>query len=371
MRNTLTGCTRTALAVSIVGLSLISVARADVYTDRPGSLLIFPKVVRTTDRDTVIQLSSKYSMVNQVRCFYIDGQLDSQRNPVCSEVDFYLSLTRKQPTQWTGSAGRQVRSGDAFGSSGAGFDPGIVPALPLGFTGALVCLEVESSGFPVARNSLMGEATLVAPAGVASANESKYNAIAVPAGAALGLENDLDLNGGVSDPWEYGACPSVSRVNYVQGSANDPIIQAIGNGGLCAGGANAGLGCNSNVDCPLSSCTIGGASGSSVQNRISALPCRLDLENGVPTNVTLNFDSYNEFEERLSGSLGFSCWSSFDVARIPVKAGTFATATITSNPPIVGVVESFHSDSVGNSASRANNLHTEGSGVGTQIRLPD
>ena len=42
--------------------------------------------------------------------------------------------------------------GDPFGSDGAGYDPGLIPPVQVGFEGALICVEVDANGLPFLQN---------------------------------------------------------------------------------------------------------------------------------------------------------------------------------------------------------------------------
>jgi hypothetical protein len=140
-------------------------------TDRPGSILMFPKVVRTGQRDTIVQITNTGNSINWVHCFYLSAPDGSG---YCGAVDFELVLTRQQPTQWRVSQGRRVDPTDSFGSAGAGFDPGLIPPVPPGFQGALVCVEVDANGNPLGQNRLKGEVTIMDDS---TGDVSKYNAI--------------------------------------------------------------------------------------------------------------------------------------------------------------------------------------------------
>jgi hypothetical protein len=96
-------------------------ARADVTTERPGSILIFPKVVNAGTRDTVIQITNTGNNLEQLRCFYITSDSDS-RSPLCRITDFFLTLTKQQPTHWRAGIGRTFNN-----NSGGGIDTGIIP----------------------------------------------------------------------------------------------------------------------------------------------------------------------------------------------------------------------------------------------------
>ena len=90
-----------ALGLVGAGLMLASVAQASTSTERPGSILIFPKVVNDGTRDTVVQIANTGNSTNYMRCFYLDGES-------CTESDFEIVLTKQQPTHWRVSEGRRV-----------------------------------------------------------------------------------------------------------------------------------------------------------------------------------------------------------------------------------------------------------------------
>ena len=94
-------------------------------------------------------------------------------------------LTRQQPTHWAASQGRAVNPLDnnPGGQPGSGLDPGLVPPVPPGFTGFLICVETLVDGTPASMNSLIGVATVgqVNDDPAATNNVSKYNAVAIPA----------------------------------------------------------------------------------------------------------------------------------------------------------------------------------------------
>lgn len=339
---------------------LASSVAAEVATERPGSLLMFPKVVRDGQRDTVIQLTNTTTTENFVKCYYLNAQPGTNGAPVWTVSDFELLLTRQQPTHWRGSTGRQVNPFDPFGSENAGLDPGLVPPLPLGFVGALVCNEVSADGAPAAKNAIKGEATI----GGASGDYSKYNAIAFDAKAdPPPVGPDLDLNG-----TEYAKCPTAVRMNFVADGYLDRVIEDLGNAGICAGGQTPGAPCQTDAQCNGGTCSTGR---SSVVTTLTILPCNLDFLNGIPRRITVNFDVRDEFEVPYSGSTTIDCWGSFNIGNIAAMRSNllpggalpteFATVRISSSSggPFVAVAESFHVDSIGNAGSAAVNLHME------------
>jgi hypothetical protein len=364
---------RAGWLLGVLGVFLAAggaVQAQQIATERPGSILMFPKVVRDGLRDTVIEITNTGNMPNHVRCFYLDGSAGPDGRPVWRVRDFELDLTRQHPTHWRASGGRKVDMNSPFGSEEAGLDPGLVPGLPVGFAGALVCAEVGADGFPVALNSLKGEATIQGP----GVNESRYNALAVPGGAQISKDNTLDLNG-----TEYAACAAASRLNFIPDGALDPVIESLGNSGTCT--IPAGAPCQSITDCVVGGTCITGQT--AVTTNLTVLPCNLDFQNGIPSSVTLQFAVTDEFETPYSASTTVDCWASFNIGILPslrsnlLTGGAiptqYATARITSSNggPFVAIAESFHSDSIGNTGSAAVNLHMEGAAPGARIILSD
>src|SRR5512147_884585 len=87
-------------------------ARAEVNTDQPGAVVVFPKVIYDGTRDTIIQLSNAGGAPVRTRCFYTSPNVDEDNHPIWVTVDFQLTLTRLQPTVWLASTGRPVNPTD-------------------------------------------------------------------------------------------------------------------------------------------------------------------------------------------------------------------------------------------------------------------
>src|SRR5262249_15607607 len=76
-------------------------AWADVTTERPGSILILPKIVADGTRDTLIEVSNATNSLTTAHCFYVNGGLLDPsappgpfNPPQWQEIDFILFLTR-------------------------------------------------------------------------------------------------------------------------------------------------------------------------------------------------------------------------------------------------------------------------------------
>ncbi len=334
-----------ALVVAAV-LALGVTARADVTTEESGSIVVWPKVVNFNDRDTVIQLANTGNTLVHAHCYYTNAQLLNPEAPagpfnppLWQEVDFFIWLTRQQPTHWRVSTGRPVSPFDLFGTPGAGIDPGSVPPVPANFVGDLVCVEVDSDDNPVSGNKLKGEALLQ---NVNSGDVSKYSAIAIlggPNAGATGRELQLDND-------QYNSCPNVLMLNHFAQGVTDPVVEEFG---LCPDG-----------DCPI-------------DTELTLTPCQRDYENQVPGTVNVFFEIYNEFENRFSTTTSVTCWLNLELEDIgsgnvftPSVLGSLTALTRIepqgTSGGLLGVAEEFHrgpGDSGG--AAAAFSLFIEGS----------
>lgn len=355
------GLTAGCAVVTAFALALSAgAARADFSTERPGSILIFPKVVNTPleARNTVIQITNTSNLTRYAHCFYVNGAAENpfQRPdpalnpPLCSITDFELTLTKQQPTHWLVSQGRRVDPSDScFGDpnarcNGAGIDPGAVPPVPPAFTGALVCVEVDESGNPIASNALKGEATI---GDTALGDVTKYNAVAI---SGIDPDDDLDLE---LNNTEYNACPGGLVLNFQAEGGSDPVIDELGSGA------------------------------SQVNTALALVPCSADFDNLIAGKVTVQFDVRNEFEETSSASTTVTCWQSlslddsaaFSISNLGTMYGT-AKITPADGGGVVGVASTRRIDTTTGASGTADvNLHVEGNNpstnTGSVIRIRD
>jgi hypothetical protein len=79
---------------------------------------------------------------------------------------------------------------------------------------------------------------------------------------------------------EYDSCPRVLLLNHFFDDAPDPLL-----------------------DTP-------------VQSSLTLVPCSMDLEHGTPGTAMLQFDVFNEFEQRLSAMLSLTCFTETDLSDI-------------------------------------------------------
>lgn len=237
--------------------------QAELSTDQPGALLLFPKIVRDPQRDTVVQISNTTGGRLSLLCFYVNGAPDpTTGEPLCQAVDFKISLTRQQPTVWVAGSGLGAQPTD---NRPLELHPGLIPPLADGFMGQLLCGVIDEGEVPAARNALTGVATLVDRASGAA---HKYAAFSFRATGANNRDKVLAL-----DDREYSACPRLLLLNHFYDQAPDPVSSA------------------------------------AVTTNITFVPCSTDFEHSVPATTNLLFETFNEFEQRLSASLTVTCFA--------------------------------------------------------------
>ena len=332
-------------------------AQARVTTEESASILVFPKVIADGSRDTIIQITNTSNNMRHAHCFYVNAApsdptapISDSNPPLWTETDFDIWLTKQQPTHWVVSTGRRFDPTDAtcLGAAttpanncdpndgdpdnndccDAGLDPGRVPPSAPDFTGELKCIEVDASGFPVPGNALKGEATLVdlTSASTTTNEVSKYNALGLKGFDTNNMDGTLCLGGDVSASCptgaEYEACPRVWVLNHAAGGAPNPVAEA------------------QDID-------------STVSTSLTVVPCSENFETQDPPVVTLQFEIWNEFEERLSASTSFQCWASFSLD------GSDAT----SSNPFGGISAAFERGSAGSDVLKTNMRATGNLGV--------
>lgn len=275
---------------------------AEITTEAPASVLIFPKVVADGVHDTVIHMANASNITVSASCFYVRGDDQS-----CARTSFSLTLTKQQPTHWVVSQGRPQDPSDPHCSqdnsacNGAGLDPGPVPPVPSGFRGELLCVQVDASAAPLAGNALVGDAALMRDG---TTDVAKYNAFGL-----IALMNSPD-NSLLLDGVEYAACPASWSLNHVAEGGEDELA----------------------------------GPGSTTETILTAVPCSVAL-NTDPATVRgsdLAFVITNEFETTFTAATTVSCWtdsplsaisSAFDIVNL---GSLYARTTIT--PLTAGVI---------------------------------
>jgi len=340
MRMTMRNWWIAAAATALGTVAAAGVASADLTTEKSGSIVVYPKVIGTSERDTLIQMMNTGNATAHAHCFYINASIRGR----WIETDFDIWLTKQQPTHWLARSGRTVNFFDAFGSDGAGFDPGLIPPVPLGFQGELRCVQVDESGAPLRANKLKGSATLIR---IADGDVSEYNAIAFPGNPNAGVGNNdnvLDLDNTPGHAGDTNACPDTLTINTFSAGIDDPIVTELGD-------------CAVSGDCPI-------------ETFLTLVPCAQDLERLQQGKVTISIETFDEFETVLSTSITVDCWLNASLAD-PIFAGVFKRDTLAvtarfnpvpGNGGVIGVGEELRSDSDGglDSAWAAYNLHIEG-----------
>ncbi len=328
----------TFCAAAVGVLALAGVASAadywNVTTERSGSMVVFPKVIGTTQMDTIIRLANTGNPLAFVHCFYVTD--------TCAETDFDLILTKQQPTHWSASTGRRGAFNPVdWGTDATGLPPGLVPPVRPGFKGQLICLQVDPEGFPYPGNALKGEAVLRD----ANGDVSRYNATSFPAlFADADPRNVLELNKTPDSDGEYVACPDTLVFNHFKEGSPDRVTM------------QADASCDD---------TTGG--NCSVSTELTLVPCSIDLETATGGSVRLKFTIYDEFEQPQSANLSLSCWWSKTLDQINPVFTTLATPSaysritpVDGNGGVIALAEEFRKYGTATTTRAAFNVHGEG-----------
>ncbi len=329
---------RSAAELLLLTVLLTPAVEAQVSTEDPASVLVFPKIVADGARDTFIQLTNSSNSVVHATCFYVNAQLTfpnlppgPSNPPIWQKTDFEVALTAQQPTNWLASAGRIANPSDppcANGSTdcyGAGSDPGSVPSLPAGFVGELVCIEVDAAGFPISGNHLSAEVTLK---DLGTGDVAKYSAIGLAGFDTNNGDGELMLGD------EYAACPARWFIDHTSDGSEVP--------------------------------TVGG--GSSFHTNVTIVPCTQDFLTQIPTSTTLGFLVTNELEQTFSTSQAIQCWADLALGDVSIifQSSLLGTPTaqtrVVNGAGVVLVAEEFRSTGGATPlvASSAGNAYAEG-----------
>jgi len=376
---------RSTLAVALSGalaglLCGGQAALADVASDAPGAILVFPKVIVDTSIppssprgrvDTLIRISNVSARPASVHCFWVNANGHCHNSPgtVCNprkfavstpqcpnnglclpdwqETDFRINITPGQPVAWLASRGSVLcRPGDPI-------DP---PCIPLGqfrpgpngqdnegsnilpvsedpFVGHLKCIAVDTNGAPVDKNDLRGEAEIIR-SNPGDLDVSAYSALAIPAIPGRNNQDDTLVLGGPAA--EYSSCPNILIMEHFFDGATDPI----------------------SLDTVTTSLTI--------------VPCSEDYARQNPIVTPVQFLVFNEFEQRFSTSRVVTCYDDIQISNIETRsndrslfsaavAGTLTGQTRirgvgSAGHTILGIAEEFRSSG----SSAAFNLHFHG-----------
>ena len=406
---------KAARIVAVLIAATCAAARADVASDQPAAILVFPKVLVDITSpqvappariDTLIRVTNT-NPHNAVfmHCVYIDGtplcKADATKSclsspftcPIpgdnckvsCGEEDFDVYLTASQPVAWLASrSAGQCAPGDmlpCFPEASPNPSFGLLPPVPEDpFLGELECIEVDGSDKPVNQNDLKGEAEIIRSGpdtvDVESYNAIGFQAIAAPTG---GPNTTTTLTLGPTCPAGI-KNPATLCMGPLDCGANGPC-SACPDGVNCSAEYSASPGVL--ILDHFTEGAIDPVSGFPITTDLTLVPSSRDFTGASPSGIlTLFFLVFNEFEQRLSVSARMSCLHEFKLsdidatgspqnvvrARSPIfGAGTLATLTAqtrlqavsdaTHGNALLGIAEEFR---VGG-GSAAVNLHFSGS----------
>lgn len=328
------------LGVGLMAMALWGAqAQAGVSSDKPGSVVMWPKVIADGTRDTVITLTNTRNETAYAHCEYVqalglcsitgdfcDPQATVVDSPglcppvtgnVCisqwQSANFDVVLTRQQPTLWRVSTGRVANPfllspgicQDIPGVPPRQACPGLFligqvpPAPDQPFRGELRCIQVSADGSALPANGLKGEAiieTLPTEEIPVQTQMSKYNSINIEGLSAPAVAGLIRLDG-----IEYSACPEAVEVTHFA-----PGAQVI------------------SVPTPDTTCT---SSGCPVNTEITLVPCRADFINEIGARFATNIVYTNEFEQPASVESVFDCWANFDLRDLPFAPASFSGTT--------------------------------------------
>ncbi len=354
-------------ALGLGALLCAAPARADVASDQPAAILVFPKVVTgdvtigsgvfsaVLKSDTIIQISNTSSDPVTLQCFYVNANSHCSTSglvcnplvtPACPapedvclpgwvETDFRVVLTPFQPLGWTVSSGLAsedlpldgVLQRGPTGQSNVGTrvpplraEPASVGVLGQiddgrSVKGELKCVVVDDQGNAVARNVVKGEATIIsslsvltsigAGADVQIPNAERYNAVGIQAsGGDANGDKVLDLGGTAG---EYNGCANVLIMDHFFDYSPNPVANT------------------------------------QVFSDLTLVPCSENLRTQVPQQVVAQYLVFNEFEQRFSTSTPFQCYFDRPLSRIDTSNAArsvfsvFVSGTLTGQTRIRGI----------------------------------
>ncbi|HVO26693.1 MAG TPA: hypothetical protein VMW56_24035 [Candidatus Margulisiibacteriota bacterium] len=346
-------------------------ARADIASDKPAAIVIYPKIAVDTTKgvDTVVRLSN----TNQAQpilahCFYLDanshcsggdneGAICTSGASVCTsggqcipgwqEIDFRIRLTAAQPIEWKASDGlKQGRT--CNGGSNDGKPCKVADDCPGGGSCPLgipltsgVCqlnpskpcgVDQDCSPFPGGTCTTSNGGTLI-PGVPEDPFVGELKCIAIDENGVPIARNDLKGEGLLETSTETNLDVASYNAIGVQATGNQidpPNVLTLG-GQQCDSGDNAGLPCTSKQDCPNGTCVQMGeyngcpnflilnhffedaddpvpGSESTVQTNLVLVPCSEDLLRQIPGAAVVQYLVFNEFEQRFSTSKSVTCF---------------------------------------------------------------
>lgn len=270
--------------VSFCALTPPRAALAQPTLSASASIIVFPKVMSDGSRDTLIELANSSNSQVSALCLYLDGDSGLQ-------VNFDLFLSRQNSLRWTASQGLLCPDG-GLQCSAAG---GLIPPVPVGFRGALLCVEVDQSGATLAGNHLAAGSTIL---DLSSGDAAAYEAIGFSGLETLNDDETLCLGGAPNDDCplgaEYTACPDQWILSHVADGAEDPVVGA----------------------------------GSSVSTVLTFVNCGQDFFTATTPGSIVQIEAFNEFEQRLTTSIAIGApWREASLEEIDVILSLDALGT--------------------------------------------
>lgn len=392
-------------------------ARADIASDKPAAIVIYPKVAVDSNNgvDTVIRLSN----TNQttpilVHCFYLDanshcsggtaeGDICTANPTICTggglcvpgwqEVDFRLQLTGGQPIEWKASDGLLGgRTCDAGTNQGKACKvatdcPGGSCELGIPLTSGVcqrnptrVCgTDADCNPFPGGACNQSNSGTRI-PGVPEDSFVGELKCIAIDANGVPVPRNELKGEG---------LLETSTATNLDVASYNAIGVQATGvTGGdpnvLTLGGDPATAEYNGCPNFLILNHFFDDArdpvpgSSSSISTHVVFVPCSEDLLRQIPGAAVVQYLVFNEFEQRFSTSKSVTCFQDTALCKLDTPdcsrsifnvntAGTL-TGQTRINPigkaplpsGLLGIAVETHNNTTGGPRSAAFNLHMQG-----------
>jgi hypothetical protein len=392
------------------------VARADIASDKPAAIVIYPKIAVNTPNgvDTVVRLSN----TNQttpilVHCFYLDanshcsggtaeGNICTGNPTLCvngglclpgwQEVDFRIQLTGGQPIEWKASdgllAGRTCDGGTNDGKAckvatdcpGGGSCPlglpltsGVCQQNP----GRSCGTDADCNPFPGGKCTQSNSGTRV-PGVPEDSFVGELKCIAIDANGVPVPRNELKgealLETSTATNLDVASYNAIG-VQATGVTAGDPNVLTLGGDPASAeyNGCPNFLILNhffEDAKDPVPGST------STISTNIVFVPCSEDLLRQIPGSAVVQYLVFNEFEQRFSTSKSVTCFQDIRICNLDTPdcsrsifnvntAGTLSGQTRINpigKPPLpsalLGIAVETHNNGTAHSA--AFNLHMQG-----------
>lgn len=264
-----------AIVWLLAGVTAMASAAQNVANpSQKGSLLIFPKIDVSGERDTIITISNDYSRGVPVKCYWVDDEQNIE--------DFQFLVTLNQPI-W-------FRASDGLGTgylNGASNNPiAVPPFMGEKGVGELKCWAVTfEDTAQVSFNHLYGKATIIdfTDGSAWEYNAWSFSARGVNITRPVGTAGNLQLTGA---NLAYDACPQYLLGNFF--ATPNPS------------------------DRPPRYIDLDDMSGAFHVNKtdLTLVPCKQDLrQDRIPTCTKAKFDIWNENETKYTGAYRcIKCW---------------------------------------------------------------